>query len=325
MHDVAKEAGVSPQTVSRVIRSPNMVAENTRKKVEAAINRLNYIFDYAASDLASNQSRFVAAIIPRISFSLYENTVSTLSSELLAAGYQLLLGNTEFSLVSEEAAIRTFLGRRPEALMVIGLNHTEKAHDLMRNASIPIVQTMELCPSPIDTVVGYSNHDASYELTQLLLTKGYSSIAYVGVTGEARNSQRRQGYLDAVALTGVPPIVVEHSYRLSYEGMGAKGLNDVLDANADTDAVVFANDSLAVGAIFECQRRKIDIPGEIAIAGFGDFEISSHINPGLTTVHIRSHDIGRSVAQVIIARLNGSDPLPKVIDVGYDIIERASI
>ena len=180
MHDVAREAGVSAQTVSRVIRSPGLVKEETRNLVRATIERLGYVPDSTAGDLASNRSRFVAAVIPSVSMSIYEDSVRALSSELLAAGYQLLLGNTEYSLDSEEATIFAFLGRRPEAMVVVGVDHTDRAKALMRQSGIPIIETMDLTDTPIDTVVGYSNKVATATLTRLLLTRGYKRIVFVG-------------------------------------------------------------------------------------------------------------------------------------------------
>jgi len=325
MHDVAREAGVSAQTVSRVIRSPGLVKKETRNLVHATIERLGYVPDSTASDLASNRSRFVAAVIPSVSMSIYEDAVRALSTGLLAAGYQLLLGNTEYSLASEEATIFAFLGRRPEAMVVVGVDHTDRANALMRQSGIPIIETMELTDTPIDTVVGYSNRTATAELTQLLLSRGYKHIVFAGGKGEARGIERQQGYLQAMKESGLPLLVLETGDHPSFINTGISGLKSVLEQHPLADAIIFNNDASASGAILECQRAGIQVPCDLAICGFGDFDISAHLNPGLTTVRILSHDIGKRAAQVIIDRLNGIDSHPKIIDIGFEIVERGSI
>ena len=325
MHDVAREAGVSAQTDSRVIRSPGLVKEETRNLVRATIERLGYVPDSTASDLASNRSRFVAAVIPSVSMSIYEDAVRALSSELLAAGYQLLLGNTEYSLDSEEATIFAFLGRRPEAMVVVGVDHTDRAKALMRQSGIPIIETMDLTDTPIDTVVGYSNKVATATLTRLLLTRGYKRIVFVGGEEDARGIERRQGYLQAMAEVDLSALSLETGDHPSLMSAGISGLKKALELQPRTDAIIFFNDASAAGAILECQRAGIQVPGDIAICGFGDFEVAAHLNPGLTTVRILSHDIGKRAAQVIVDRLSGADPHPKIIDIGFEIIERCSI
>jgi len=120
MRDVARIAGVSTMTVSRVLGQPDMVARATRDRVQKAIAELGYVPDMIASSLSSQKSGFIAAIVPTLNNINFAETAGGLSDTLKMAGFQLLIGYTNYILEEEEALIRTMLARRPEGIVLTG-------------------------------------------------------------------------------------------------------------------------------------------------------------------------------------------------------------
>jgi LacI family gluconate utilization system Gnt-I transcriptional repressor len=324
MLDVAREAGVSAQTVSRVLRLPEKVAGVTRQRVLEAIEKLNYVPDLTASYLASNRSRVVALVLPSVSMSIFADTVAGLTASLDAAGYQLLLAHTDYSVDDEEAAIRAFLGRRPDAMVLTGVEHSPGAEEILRLSGIPVVQTWALTESPIDMVVGCDNVGAGRAMGEYFLARGYRRPAFIGTHIELRSRERMEGFVAALAGRVSAPVTVGRESLTRLMEHGAAALAEVLERQPDTDAVFVASDALAAGAIFECNRRAIRVPEDIAIAGFGGYEIARHITPSLTTAEVSGRRIGELAAELIIARLAGEVPAEQIIDVGFEIVQRQS-
>ncbi|MDP6406758.1 MAG: LacI family DNA-binding transcriptional regulator [Alphaproteobacteria bacterium] len=324
MLDVAREAGVSAQTVSRVLRLPETVAEATRRRVLGAIEKLNYVPDLTASYLASNRSRVVALVLPSVSMSIFADTVAGLTSSLDSAGYQLLLAHTDYSLDDEEAAIRAFLGRRPDAMVLTGVEHSARAEELLRLSGIPVVQTWALTDNPIDMVVGCDNVGAGFAMGEYFIERGYRRLAFAGTNTELRSRQRLEGFARALAGKVAEPLVVGREDLTRQMDEGAAAVDEVLRRQPDTDAVFVASDALAAGAIFECRRRGVRVPDDIAIAGFGGYEIARHITPGLTTAEVSGRRIGELAAQLIVTRLAGKALEQDVVDVGFRIVQRDS-
>ncbi|MCW8182898.1 LacI family DNA-binding transcriptional regulator, partial [Verminephrobacter eiseniae] len=163
MADVARVAGVSAQTVSRVLREPDGCSPQTVERVREAIRSTQYVQNHAASHLASNRSMTVAAVIPQIAASIFAETLQGLSNVLLQAGYQVIIGHTDYSHEREEAVVRNLLGRRPDAFFLVGTHHTDAVRDMLVRAAIPVVESWAWTDAPIDQLVGFSNQAALAE------------------------------------------------------------------------------------------------------------------------------------------------------------------
>lgn len=328
LNDVARHAGVSPQTVSRAIRSPELVSELTLRIVREAIEQTGYVPNLAASNLASNRSMVIGAIIPEISGSVFADAVHGLEDVLGPAGYQLFLGSSGYQPGVEEELIRAFLGRRPDGVFIVGTTHTEEASHLLRQSGIPVVETWELTDNPIDSLVGFSNHDAMRALVEHVKRRGYEHPTFAGSlqTGDFRAAKRRTAFEQAVAeLFPAEPlrIVDSGTSRVDLE-TGEKLLSDVRSMHPETDVVLFASDVFAAGAVLEALRRGIDVPGDIAITGFGDTELAKHLVPTLTTVSIPNREIGTVAGQLLLDRMSKNSSEPSRIDLGFSIVARES-
>jgi LacI family transcriptional regulator, gluconate utilization system Gnt-I transcriptional repressor len=300
MADVARHAGVSSMSVSRALKDGNLVSEATRLRIFAAIDELGYVLDLSAGSLSSKRTGFVAAIIPSINNSNFSDTARGITDALEKTGLQLLLAYNDYSIEREERLIEAMLRRRPEGIILTGGQHTDRARRMLENAGIPIVETWDLPAKPIDQVVGFSNAEAMNMLVKSLANKGYQRFAYIGGTTErdTRGNQRRSGFLAAIeelglpegrlVSFGVPPISMEQ---------GAQALGNVLDQWPDTQVVVCVSDLSAFGALMECNRRGLSVPKDIAIAGFGNYEIAAWSHPRITSVDIECYEIGKLAAQ----------------------------
>ncbi|MBB4273205.1 LacI family DNA-binding transcriptional regulator [Rhizobium mongolense] len=326
MADVARMAGVSPMTVSRAFKRDTSVSQETREAVRRATEELGYVFDSTASNLRSQRTDFVAVTIPSINNANFADTVRALSDGLSDKGLQVLLGYTNYDVREEERLIEQLLRRKPEAIVVTGGKHTSRARKLLSNAGIPVIETWDLPEEPIGHVVGFSNALAVREMIDHFVTVGYRKVAFIGgdADRDTRGSDRRAGFitamedhgLDATRLiaAGPPPISMRE---------GANAMGRLLEHFPDTEAVICVSDLSAFGALTECQRRGIAVPDQIAIGGFGDYEIGAICVPSLTTINAFAAEIGAKTAQLILDVLDGSlSDSAGVITIRPDLILR---
>lgn len=324
MKEVAELAGVSAMTVSRALRSPDKVAADTLKRVEQAIDALGYVPDLVASSLASRRSQIIALIVPTVSSSIFDDSVQGIADGIGAEGYQLIIGESRYSPEREEALTLALLGRRPDGLVLTGTAHSVRLRDRLKHAGLPVVETWEISDDPIDSIVGFSNFDAGYAMTESLLDWGYRRIAFVGGPDEARSVARRAGYEACLAARGIggePAAAFTEGLSMA---AAAATFEALVDRQPDLDAVFFSSDTIAAGALFACQRRGWPVPERIALAGLGDFEIAAQMVPALTTVRVPRYDIGFKAAEMILARLNGSSTKPQTLDLGFEVVRRDS-
>lgn len=326
MSDVADKAGVSPQTVSRVIGRPELVAEKTRLHVQQIIRELNYIPNEAARNLASNSSRVVAVVIPTLSSSAFAAEVKSIIDVMEKRGISVIIGNSEYSAEREENIIRTLLERRPLGFILTGNNHTPNAEELLRASGLPIVETWDTDREAIDMVTGFSNIAAGRAVGNLFIARGAKRIAFVGggATQDPRASARFEGLAEQIAVAGLQPACrVELTMPMSTQD-GVMGMDEALRRQPLTDAIFFSADSLALAALLECNRRGIRVPDQLAICGFGDFDLASFVSPALTTVRIQPDVMGERAAQMLLSRLDGAKSERRTIVLDHQLIRRGT-
>ena len=325
MADVARLADVSMITVSRAIRTPDQVADETRARIEAAMRQTGYVPDLVAASLASRRSRLVAVVVPTIGSSIFSDTIKGMADLLRSRGYQLIIGEGSYAAEDSESVIAALLGRRPDGLILTGSQHPQRALRMIKDAGIPVVEMWELPSRPIDSAVGFNNRAAVREMAESLVRAGYRSIAFIGpAQGDRRAQQRRQGYADAMTRHGRPTVFLETPPPPSLMEHGAAAIARLAVEHPEVDAACFTSDGLAAGALFECRRLGWDVPGQLALAGFGDFEVAAAASPTLTTVAVPRYRIGAEAARVILGRIDGSLDRGQVIDLGYQVVTRES-
>ncbi|MFH5925886.1 LacI family DNA-binding transcriptional regulator [Roseomonas xinghualingensis] len=327
MADVARLAGVSMMTVSRTYQDAGRVSAETRRRIAEAAAKLGYVPNRAAAQLSSSRSRVVAATIPFLSEVQFGNTLEGLSAPLRQAGYQLLIAECGPTPEEEERAVSTVLGYRPDALVVIGVDHGVASRTMISAAGIPVVETWDLDQSAMDMAAGFSNRVAACQMTEHLIALGRRRIGYVDFTGPAthRFAERRHGFREAMQKAGLAADLILEPNEGGYGfARGRDAVRLLLARDPEMDALFCATDPYAVGAVLECQARGREVPGQIAIAGFGDFEIAAEIAPGITTIRIDPRGIGRAAAEMVLARIAGEADAGLERDLGFELVRRGS-
>lgn len=315
LQDVAQVAGCTSITVSRYLREPSLVAEETAERIRWALRQTGYVPNKQAGQLASGRSNMVAALVPNLAHSIFAETLQGLSDALQGAGLELLLGSTNYSLEREEEQLRAVLGWFPGAVVVTGRHHSHGALRLLRDArakGTPVVEILDhhsQCEAGF-TQVGFSHDAAGRAMAAHLIERGHRRLVYVD-TGEAqdfRAHERGAGFLAAARAAGAQADLVRAPSGDRYDA-GRHMLGVLLDMHAGVSAAAFSNDHLACGVLLEAQRRGVAVPRALALLGFGDFSIGRHLQPALSTVSTPRYEIGRAAAQAVIDAIQGRAPV----------------
>jgi LacI family gluconate utilization system Gnt-I transcriptional repressor len=321
LHDVAKLAGVAPITASRALNTPEQVSEEVRKKVADAISRTGYVPNILAGGLASSRSRLVAAVVPTISGPVFLETVQSLTEALAEHGYQLMLGQSGYAGNREDALLAAIIGRRPDGIVLTGILHSAEGRRRLLSAGIPVVETWDLTPTPIDMLVGFSHVEVGRAVAEFLHAKGRRRLAVIG--GDDERAKRRQDAFQAAARArGLPEIRAVVVPAPTTLGSGRAALAELMRASDRVDAVFCSSDLLALGVLTQAQASGIAVPDQLAIVGFGDLDFAADLHPALTTVRINGAGIGRQAAQFIVDRADGRAVAQRVVDIGFSIVDR---
>ncbi|GCL61006.1 LacI family DNA-binding transcriptional regulator [Pseudaquabacterium pictum] len=323
LHDVARLAGVAPITASRALKTPQQVSEAVRQKVADAVARTGYVPNLLAGGLASTRSRLVAAVVPTISGMVFLETVQSLTEALAAHGYQLMLGQAGYSGNREDALLEAIIGRRPDGIVLTGIMHSAEGRRRLQAAGIPVVETWDLTPTPIDMLVGFSHSEVGRAVALYLHAKGRQRLGVV--TGDDERARRRSAAFQAAAHTlGLPEVPIVQVATPTTLQRGRDGLAQLLAQQPRVDAVFCSSDLLALGVMTEARTRGLGVPDDLAVVGFGDLEFAAALAPSLTTVHIKGAAIGRQAAQCIVDRAEGRTVATPVVDIGFSIVPRQS-
>ena len=323
LRDVALLAGVAPITASRAVNTPGQVSPEVLKKVQDAVQRTGYVPNRVAGGLASSRSRLIAAVVPSIVVSVFVETIETLNNTLFEGGYQLMLGQTGYSPEREEALLEAIIGRRPDGIFLTGIMQSSKGRTRLLASGIPVVETWDLTPTPIDMLIGFSHSDIGREVASFLIAKGRDRFALVSA-GDERAMRRAASFRNTVAQRGFSEVFVDNVGASRTLKSGREALARILSQVPDVDAIFCSSDLLAMGVLTEAMARGISVPQQLSIVGFGDVPCVADMVPALTTVHINGSDIGRKAAGFLIARAQGLPVDQRIVDVGFAIVERDS-
>lgn len=321
--DVAKLAGVSPITVSRVLNRPELVTAETIAAVRHAIAETGYVPNLLAGGLASSRTKLIAAIIPTLGNAMFIDTIQPLNDGLSAAGYQLMLGLSGFPTTCEEDLLKAILSRRPDAIVLTGVNHSAESRQRLQAARIPVVEIWDLTETPIDMLVGFSHEGVGEEVAKYLVGKGYRRFAQVCAEDE-RAQIRRRAFEAALRREGLASLATVGVPTPTTVRMGREGLARLLSDGHRPDAIFCSSDVLAHGVLAEAQSRGLKVPADLAVMGFADLDFAAYTFPSLSTVHVDRAAMGRHAGEVLLARLSGRFVENKRVDIGFTIVERAS-
>ena len=312
LHDVASAAGVTGITVSRYFREPARVAAETSARIRAAIEQTGYVPNLQAGQLASGDSRIIAALIPNVGHSIFAETIQGLSEGLQGSGHELLLVSTGYSLEREEQQLRALIGWAPGAFIVTGRRHTAAALQLLRGAQGSGTPVIEIWDHPTDQVdpdgfarIGFDHLEVGRMMASHLVEQGHRSLVYVdsGVAEDFRAHERGEGFVLHARAAGARVRVLRADTGDAFDA-GRRMLPRLRTGTREpVTAAAFANDHLACGALMEAQASGIDIPRQLALLGFGDFPIGRQLRPGLSTIRPPRAEIGRAAAAAALTSI----------------------
>ena len=324
VHDIAKLANVSAMTVSRALNTPELLAPGTLARVQEVVRQTGFVPNGMAGSLRSSRARLVAAVLPTLVGPVFQETVRALSQALDERGYQLMIGQSGYETSREDALLDALIRRRPDGIVITGIMHSSEGLRQLINAGIPVVETWDLTPTPIDMLVGFSHERIGEAVCAFLHGKGYRNPALI-VASDPRATRRGEGFTRTAATlgfgNGVPVIVSPAPTNVA---AGRAGLRQLLARHPSVDAVFCSSDMLAVGVLIEANKLGLPVPDRMAVVGFADIDIAAQVEPALTSVRIDGTRIGTLAAQLLVDRTEGRTPPDLIIDVGFEIIERAS-
>jgi LacI family transcriptional regulator len=323
--DVAREAGVSSATVSRVFNHPAIVRPELRDKVARAIAKLSYTRDSAGRALKSRSMRTVGAVVPTLGLSIFAEGIEAMQNRLSEAGYTLLIGNAQYDPHRELQELRSLLERGIDGLALVGGSHSPEVRALIRQAGVPVITTyVSKAPSGM-AAIGIDNEAATRELTRYLLEIGHVSfgaIANVPPSND-RSRARLEGIQKALEQRGIaltPTQIVKTDHSL---GQGRSAFRQIMTDHPETTAVICTTDTLAIGAMVEARKLGFRVPQALSIAGFDDIELAAQVEPPLTTIGVPAGEIGRGAADYLINAVSGI-AVSRSIQLPYRVIIRAS-
>jgi LacI family gluconate utilization system Gnt-I transcriptional repressor len=305
-------------TVSRVMNTPEQVAPETAERVRAAIERLGYVPNLLAGGLSSRRSRIVAAIVPTIASPMFSASVQAFTDLLDAAGYHVVLGLSGYG-GGEEALVAAILGRRPDGLLLTGTLRSPATRRRLAAAGVPVVEIWDLTDEPADMIVGFDHRHVGAAVAAFYLARGYRRFASISAD-DPRATARRDGFA-----AGLPAgsLVFDRRVPAPATIQAGRDAAALIPVGPEPTALFCSSDLPAAGALIEAAIRGVAVPGQLAVCGFGDFELARALHPAVTTVSVDGAEIGRVAAEALLNRLAGRI-VPRTTSVPFKIVERAS-
>ena len=305
IQDIARRANVSISTVSRVINNTGYVAENKRQAVAHVIQELNYRPNLFAQSLASGQSMTIGVLTQALASPLYDIILRYFVEALSSSSYSPLIADGNWVPEKELAALRTFLDRSVDGLVVLGGNL--EASVLVEIAQeIPMIVIARDIPELGCQSISLEDYQGAYEATRYLIEAGHRRIAHItGIQQHQDTLSRIEGYQQALRDAGFTPdpnLIIAGDYA---EASGLMAVEMLMMRGGTFSAIFAANDQMAYGARLALHRRGIRVPDDISIVGFDDQGPSAYMIPPLTSVHVPAQEIGAAAAQGLLRLIKG--------------------
>ena len=297
---VAAEAGVSPSTVSRILNGTAKVKESKVRAVEAAISKLRFTPNPVARSLARGRSMSVGIVTQSFGSPFYGEALTAIEQRLMRANYAALFVSGHYREADERRCVDHLLARRVEGIIL--LNSCLPSLELVNLArGAPLILTGRSVSAERIHCIDVDSTAGARLATQYLIDQGPRHIAYLaGPADHADAVQRLNGYKSALAAARIPytkKLVAEGDYTAHG---GLRGMNELLDAQAEFTAVFAANDETAYGAMLALHRRGIKVPQQVSVIGYDDLPASTFMIPPLTSVHRATAELGEHAAEAII-------------------------
>lgn len=309
IRDVAKLAGVSPITVSRVINSTSYTSEGTKKRVEAAIRQLGYVPNTLARSLRSRRTCTLALVLTDITNPFWTTVARGAEDAASKAGFSMMLGNTDESEEKQARYLQALLEKQIDGILFVPVGNTPAVIRMLKRQNVPVVVLDRRITGGKVDVVRCDSEGGAYKITKFLLSLGHRRIAVLsGPQSISTAEDRVQGYRRALAEQGVPiqPGLMQYG-KFTVES-GAEMADYMLKLSPRPTAIFAGNNFIAIGALKVMQEHHVRIPEDIALVGFDDLPANLTIDPFLTVARQPAYEMGSRAAELLLARLDGTAP-----------------
>jgi LacI family transcriptional regulator len=305
LRDVARFAGVSSATVSRVMNNPEVVSDELRSRIMVAIDHLGWVPHAAARALATQRTGTIGAVFPTLANEHFATAIQTLQEAFEQVGYTLLLGCSQYDPEREYRQVRTMLERGVDAVVLVGEAHHQDLYTLLGQRQVPFVNTFTYREGCETLCVGIDNHQAFFDFTTYLIELGHRRFAMLSQNADSndRARARREGVRDALAEHGLGISAAHMVEGFWGARQGRQLFSKVMNTPQPPTVVICGNGSFAMGAMLEAMHAGYDIPNALSLVGFDDFELMSELPIPITTVRVPSAEIGATAAKMILAEL----------------------
>jgi len=316
LEEVARMAGVSTGTVSRVINNAQHVSRKSREAVQRAIEELGYVPNTAARSLASSRRGAILLAISSDDPALFAN----LFFAEVIAGVNAVVEETDLHLMLVLAATergrakvtRIMQSRGADGVLLLALHEDDPLAKIVEDAGLPVVRGGRSLDHPSTYYVDADNRGGARQAVEYLISTGRQRIATItGRTDMHAGINRYLGYREALALAGLPDHRVAHGNF--GEASGVAGMTELLDEHPDLDAVFVASDAMAVGALGVLRERGRAVPEDVAVVGFNDVVTAQHTQPALTTIRQPIDALGREMTRMLVRLIDGEQPTSLIL------------
>lgn len=300
--DVAREAGVSASTVSRVMRGTGYVEVDTKLKVIAAVKKLGYKPNLLARGLRNSSGQLLGLMVPDILHETFARFISHVEEACAAHGFTMILGNTREDPAVEEKVLEKLIGLNVDGIIISQVSDTSSALKSLLARAIPVVGIdRALQEEEIDNVI-VGNYEAGQMAAKYLFSMGHKKVACIqGPTPVRLSRERFEGFRDYYQANGLDvEFVVGKDFE--YE-TGILAVRTLLEKFTDFTGLWAVNDHLAIGAMHELKRLGVQIPQQVSIMGMDDIKTGQMIFPCLTTIRQPYKDICDKAVELLIDRI----------------------
>jgi LacI family transcriptional regulator len=297
--DVAREAGVSAATVSRVWNDSELVGAETRARVAAVAARLGYSPNSAARSLRTRGTRTIGVLLPDLHGEFFSEVTRGIDQSARRRGFHLLVSSSHSDRQEANAALRSMRGR-VDGLIVMSPDPDVQLAIGRIPATFPVVLLNCAAGVTRDSLT-IANYEGARAMVRHLVGLGHRRIATIA--GPERNhdaDERLRGYRDALREAGVEPepaLEVRGDFR---EGSGYEGTTQLLQRAVRPTAIFAANDCMAIGAMSALGDHGFDVPADVAVAGFDDIPMARFVSPALSSVHVHIAELGERATQRLL-------------------------
>lgn len=331
MQDVARLAGVSQPTISRVLNNTKTaipVSKETRKKVLAAMKELGYRPNLTARSLRTQRTQMISLLVADITSSFYHLIAQAVQEVARSHDYDILIANSDHIYENEKRFCEAVIRRPVDGVIMVPQHLTyEDLDELITITNTPIAVLGQHINHPAVDVVGADDERATFEaISWLISERGHTSIGYIGVAPEYPPSPRRwHGFRRALETAGLaldPDFLMQGNWSLE---SGGQAIRSLLKTGKLPSAIFAINDLMAIGAMLTLQDAGLSVPDDVAVMGFDNIREATMVRPNLTTIAQYPREIGQKVAETLFERIEGRGPKARrEIEVPLKLIVRES-